>query len=309
VYDDTGQPSTNPDNTTRVTVTNQNPVANAGSDQMVLTKALVTLDGSASHDPDHDALTFAWIQTGGPTVSLSSTTAPTPTFTAPATPSSLIFALRVTDEYGARSTQDQTTVIVRDPPTYRAYLPYVVPNHAVMPDLVVKSVVATKNNIQVVIENRGNAAVTNGFYVDAYVNPKRAPQGAHEGWDSAGVSNGRGLVWAIQIAQTPNPSQGIIAPLSPGQSITLNYGDGFYRAGYSKITWPIAAGTRVYAQADSYPDTSPHDGLVLETHEYYDTAYNNITGPVYSSGAASGAILPASSPHPDLPLAGLPPRP
>ena len=73
------------------------------------TESLVTLDGSGSYDPDHDGLTFEWIQTGGPAVSLSSTTAESPTFTAPATASRLTFSLRVRDAYGARSAPDQTT--------------------------------------------------------------------------------------------------------------------------------------------------------------------------------------------------------
>ena len=43
----------------------------------------VTLDGSASSDPNLDVLTFSWTQTSGETVILSDPTSDSPTFTAP----------------------------------------------------------------------------------------------------------------------------------------------------------------------------------------------------------------------------------
>jgi len=308
VYDDGGKPSTNTDNTTRVTVTNQTPVANAGVDQRVQTEAIVTLNGSASYDPDYDTLTFEWVQTAGSPVTLSSTTAESPTFTAPASAASLTFALRVEDAYGARSAPDEVKVDVYETPISYLYLPSVASKHAILPDLVIKTLAATKNNVQVVIENQGNAAVTHGFYVDAYINPQRPPAGANEGWDSPGVSSGRGLVWAIEIAQTPIPSQGMIAPLQPGASLTLNANDAFYQPQYSSMTWPLAAGTPIYAQVDSFPDTAPHNGLVLETHELLGQPYNNIAGPVISTNASSSTIAPVSYPRSGPQSTSLPPR-
>jgi hypothetical protein len=57
--------------------------------------AAVQLDGTQSVDPDGNALTYQWTQTLGPAVTLSSTTASRPTFTAPAT--SVAFQLVVSD--------------------------------------------------------------------------------------------------------------------------------------------------------------------------------------------------------------------
>ena len=92
--------------TVTVTVTsgaNTAPTANAGADQSVGSGALVTLDGSGSSDPENQTLTYAWSQTAGDTVTLSSTAAASPTFTAPTVQASatLTFSLTVTDPGGA----------------------------------------------------------------------------------------------------------------------------------------------------------------------------------------------------------------
>jgi hypothetical protein len=55
------------------------PTARAGPDQDV-EPTVVTLDGTASSDPNSDPLTFAWSQVGGPSVLLSGPATPKPTF-------------------------------------------------------------------------------------------------------------------------------------------------------------------------------------------------------------------------------------
>jgi len=95
---------------------NQTPTANAGPDQSgVEPFATVTLNGSGSSDPDvGDTITYAWTQTAGTAVSLSSSTVAQPTFTAPATLSggTLTFSLVVTDNHGSASAADTINVTV-----------------------------------------------------------------------------------------------------------------------------------------------------------------------------------------------------
>ena len=66
-----------------VTVLNINEptIANAEADQTANEGDVVTLDGSASYDPDNDPLTYLWSAPTG--ITLSDPTAVNPTFTAP----------------------------------------------------------------------------------------------------------------------------------------------------------------------------------------------------------------------------------
>jgi hypothetical protein len=90
------------------------PAAVAGPSQSVASGATVTLDGSASSDPNHLPLTYQWTQTGGPAVSLLSATAAKPTFTGPVGPATLTFSLVVSD--GTLSSPASTiTVTVASP--------------------------------------------------------------------------------------------------------------------------------------------------------------------------------------------------
>ncbi len=270
--------------TTAVLITNAPPVASAGADQVVFTGAAVTLDGSASYDPDgHLPLTYHWEQTGGPAVTLSDPADPQPAFTAPAEPASLSFSLVVTDAMGMCSTPAVVTVSVIQavPPQYRVYLPLVLRTQVTGPDLVVTHITATATGIQVVIKNQGNLPVPadeeHEFWVDVYLNPNPAPTAVNQTWQHVAS---QGLVWGVTVEALP--------ALVPGGVLTLTSGGPYYRPDESRVTWPLPAGTVVYAQVDSANANTSY-GAVWETHEMVGGPYNNITGPVVATTAAGVA--------------------
>lgn len=95
------------------TGSNSSPNSVAGSSQTVNAGATVTLDGSASNDPDGDALTFAWTQTMGTAVSLSNANSATANFTAPSVSSDTLlrFQLEVSDTHGLVDTSTASVTI------------------------------------------------------------------------------------------------------------------------------------------------------------------------------------------------------
>lgn len=75
------------------------PTADAGINQTVSEGDLVTLDATASADPQGDSLTYTWVQIGGPAVVISDANIAQPTFTAPniGSNTSVTFSLSVSD--------------------------------------------------------------------------------------------------------------------------------------------------------------------------------------------------------------------
>ena len=97
---------------------NNAPSASAGADQSVAAAATVTLDASASADtdPGDSIASYAWTQSSGTAVTLSSTSAAQPTFTAPSlnvgdSALTLVLQVEVTDTQGATDT-DTVTITV-----------------------------------------------------------------------------------------------------------------------------------------------------------------------------------------------------
>jgi len=95
---------------------NRAPVANAGANQSVTAGAAVALSGSASSDPDGDALSYLWSQTGGPAVALSSTTAIAPTFSAPSVAAATVLGFSLTVSDGSSSHSASVAITVNPPP-------------------------------------------------------------------------------------------------------------------------------------------------------------------------------------------------
>ena len=105
------------DDTVRVTV------QNSGTDTLVARSAVlgtvsegatVTLDGTASYNPNGDPLTHAWTQVSGEPVELSGANTDTATFQAPRVPDpvTLVFQLTVSD--GVTSENTRLSVIIPD---------------------------------------------------------------------------------------------------------------------------------------------------------------------------------------------------
>jgi hypothetical protein len=115
------------------------PIANAGTPQTVHPGKLVTLDGSASSDPDNDPLTYQWTQAGGPTVELLNATTATPTFVAPPVSGTvpLTFRLIVSDGVLSSAPAEVVITVKNGPPVCEAAraVPDLLwpPNHGMVP--------------------------------------------------------------------------------------------------------------------------------------------------------------------------------
>lgn len=84
--------------TQTITLTgNANPVANAGTAQAAFVGDTLTLDATASSDPDAgDTLSYAWTQLDGPSVTLDDATSATPSYV-PSAAGTLVFQVTVSD--------------------------------------------------------------------------------------------------------------------------------------------------------------------------------------------------------------------
>ncbi|HNP71509.1 MAG TPA: hypothetical protein PKK15_10385, partial [Kouleothrix sp.] len=178
------------------------------------------------------------------------------TRTATSTPTATRTATRT-----ATSTPTATRV---DAPerSFRVYLPVVA--QLSEPDLIVERIAVVGGQVQVTIKNIGGAAVTNAFWVDAYINPAVPPTHVNETWPKLGK---QGLVWGVT-------SGGL--PLAPNAGLTLVVGDQFYHPALSQLSTPIAPGDVIYAQVDS-ANVNTDYGAVLESHELHGGPYNNIS--------------------------------
>jgi len=184
----------------------------------------------------------------------------------------------------------QNAIYFNEPTTRYLYLPLIARNHVVAPDLVVQSIAASSNTIQVTIRNDGNAPVTGEFWVDVYIDPSPAPTAVNQIWPQLAS---QGLVWGVTKAALP---------LNPGDTLTLTIGDAYYVAAYSSFSGNLATGTPVYAQVDSWNAETTY-GVIREYHEILNGDYNNIGSTTVTLDAldAPPAVDPAATPGGFLP--------
>jgi hypothetical protein len=145
------------------------------------------------------------------------------------------------------------------------------------PDLVVEALIVTSGGVQVRVKNVGPGPVTDAFWVDVYLNPRSAPTGPNQTWQTLGA---QGMAWGVTAPALP---------LASGRVITLTTGDPYYWSSLSSFATPLPAGIRAYAQVDSAGRASY--GAVLETHEASSGVYNNIAGPVLSAAGVAGQSI------------------
>lgn len=97
------------------------PIARAGLDQTGVVGTQVTLDGASSYDYEDASVMHSWTQLGGPTVTLSSSTAAAPTFT-PTQPGIYRFRDTVSDSTTHTSADDAVvTVLSQAAPAVTSY--------------------------------------------------------------------------------------------------------------------------------------------------------------------------------------------
>lgn len=89
---------------------NKAPIANAGADITVTGTADVTLNGSASRDPENGALSYQWSQVSGPSLSISNADMANAVVQLSGAASDVVyvFSLQVTDPEGLSSTDTVT---------------------------------------------------------------------------------------------------------------------------------------------------------------------------------------------------------
>jgi hypothetical protein len=166
--------------------------------------------------------------------------------------------------YAALAAGEVTVYIVDN--DRRLYLPLVTRDQAALaPDLVVDTIVATRDSVEVVIRNRGGVRVLDEFWVDCYIDPYTVPTAVNQNWPMVGD---HGVVWGVTADALP--------ALAPGGTITLTMGDAHYWPEYSSFPDSLAPGTPVHAQADSTDHATTY-GAVLESHEIDGGPYNNIS--------------------------------
>jgi uncharacterized repeat protein (TIGR01451 family) len=196
----------------------------------------------------------------GETGAITITAQVSPTFTGLLTNTATIVSGEV-----SVATDASVTRIITTSDSHTVYLPVAMsrsfgqPTTTELPDLVVQELVVTTDDVRVAIKNEGIATVTEGFWIDVYINPTSVPTAVNQIWSDLGEE---GLVWGVK------------SPIRPEDILIVAVGDSSFRNDLSQVTWPLALGTPIYAQVDSWCADTLY-GAVLEDHEHAGTPYEN----------------------------------
>ncbi len=216
------------------------PTAVAGGSLNINEAASVTLNGSASADPDGDALTYAWVQVAGPAVTLGDANTAYPYFTAPfvnAVGATLKFKLTVDDGYGGTSSDCATVTVanINDAPIATNAQPSLgtlwPPDHS-MVKVSINGIVDPNNNATITITGVTQDEATNGLgdgdtAIDAIINADGTVLLRAE---RSGKGNGR--VYHIHFTATDfeGSASGVVkvtVPHSKKTSIAIDGGERF----------------------------------------------------------------------------------
>lgn len=99
-------------------IVNMPPVANAGVDAIETVNSIISLNGSASTDPDGSINSFQWIQSNGPNVTISNSDQAVASFT-PSETGLYIFGLTVTDNDNLSSSDEISIDVIENPNSFQ----------------------------------------------------------------------------------------------------------------------------------------------------------------------------------------------
>lgn len=171
------------------------------------------------------------------------------------------------------------------------YLPLVLRQYAIGPDLVVDSIGVVNGALEIVIKNQGQKPVELGlgFWVDLYINPHTVPTQVNQTWPMVATY---GAAWGVG---------GGALPINPGQTRTLRLFDPYYVPAYSTLPAQLIPGDVLYVQVDSVNSMTTY-GSVLENHELAGIAYNNISQSVMTDTLTISSSMALTNIAPPLQL-------
>ncbi len=219
---------------------NAAPVADAGDDQTVSSGDSVTLNGSASSDPENAITGYSWrqIKTNGPSVTLSDPNTSNPTFQAPdagVDGASMTFELTVTDSGGLEATDTCIVNIAgaNQPPVADAGSDQTVTagtqvtldgSGSVDPDDGITEYMWTQSEGPAV--KLSDASVMN----PTFLAPEVTPDGAKLSFeltvkDAGGLQSSAASIVNVEPADSPPTSPNQPPQANAGTDVTVNAGD------------------------------------------------------------------------------------